>query len=110
MPTVNRSFSIADGASEDDVLQGTVIQSLGPGIWRIRVSAAADSDVDHSLKVDSDLAIDDGLIFPTLPLNPIEDKVYVGFAEGGSNLLYSISNDTGGSADVQVQFEVERVQ
>lgn len=109
MPTVNRSANIADGATNDDVLQGTVIQSLGPGVWRLKVRAAAGADLEHNLKVDTDLAIDDGIIFPNLPLNPLEDTVWKGAIEGGSNLLYNISNNTGAAADYQIQFEAERV-
>ena len=110
MPTVNRSLTLAGGATNSDVLQGTVIGQLGPGIHRIRLKAAADANVDHDLKVDADIAVDDGLIFPSLPLNPSEDIVYEGLAEGGSKLLYSVTNNTGASANVQIQFEVERVQ
>lgn len=109
VPTVNRSFQLADGATNDDVLQGTVIQSLGPGIWSLKVKAAADADVEHTLKADTDLAIDDGVIFPNLPLNPLEDGVWQGAIEGGSNLLYNVSNNTGGVANIQVQFEAERM-
>lgn len=108
MPTVNRSFSLASGNTNDDVLQGTVIQSLGPGIWSLQVKAAADQDVEHNLKVDTDLAIDDGVIFPNLPLNPLEDGVWAGNIEGGSNLLYNVTNPTASTANVQVQFEAER--
>lgn len=109
MPTVNRSATIADGATNDDVLQGTVIQSLGPGVWSLKVKAAADADLEHDLKIDTDLAIDDGVIFPNLPLNPLEDGVWQGAIEGGSNLLYNITNNTGASAAYQIQFEAERM-
>lgn len=110
MPTINRELSLADGETASDVLQGTVISNLDPGIHRVEVKAAADADVDQTFKVDSDLAIDDGKIFPTLPLNPQEDAVFRGIAEGGSNLLYSVSNESGSQASVQVQFEVTQVR
>ena len=109
MPTINRSLSVPSGDTVNDVLQGTVINNLGPGIHRLKLKAAADADVDHNLKVDSDLAIDDGFIFPTLPLNPAEDQVFSGRVEGGSNLLYSVTNNSGSSAQVQIQFEVTRI-
>jgi hypothetical protein len=110
MPTVNRVIDLNDGESNVDVLQGTVIGQLGPGLHRIRLTAAADADIQHLLKVDSDIAIDDGLIFPNVPLNPNEDVAFEGLAEGGSKLLYSITNESGGAAQAQVQFQVDRIQ
>lgn len=110
MPTITDSINIADGDTEPDLLQGTIIKQLGPGIHRLTLRAAAGANLKHTLKVDSDLAIDDATVLPQTPLTPSEDKVFSGMVEGGSNLLLRATNNTGAAADYQYQVEVERVQ
>lgn len=110
MPTVTDSISVPDGDIERDILAGSIVKQLGPGIHRIRLIAASDENPTHTLKVDADLAIDGATVLPDTPLTPSDDTVFQGMVEGGSNLLLSVENNTGGAAEYQYQLETERVR
>ena len=110
MPTITDDVSISANSTERDLLQGTILKQLGPGIWRITLKAASGDGIEHTLKVDSDLAVDGATVFPATPLTPSEDTVFRGAAEGGSNLLLSATNTSGTSANYQYQLEAERIR
>lgn len=111
MPTITDSVDIAANSTERDLLAGTILKQLGPGIWRLTLKAASSATgVEHTLKVDSDIAVDQASVLPRTPLTPSDDTAFRGNAEGGSNLLYSAQNTTGASETLEFQVEAERVR